>query len=356
MWNAISPVRAGPDRVGGRFRNPWPGAGRHGSLGAFLRWVLFERPRDRRRHLTTRETFAATHPPGTSSFPSPRAAPEEAVITWVGHSTFLLQIGGRNILTDPIWSLRASPVQWSGPRRWAPPGIAFDALPPIDAVLISHDHYDHLDRTTVERLAARDPHARWYCPLGVGAWLRSRGVLGAVECTWWDRVAWHDARGAPPATVSCTPARHFSGRRPYGRDETLWCGWVVRVGAHAIFFAGDTGRHPEFRMISDELGPFDAVLMPIGAYDPRWFMGAVHLDPVEAVAAYGEVADAHPEAAAQPLMVAMHWGTFQLTDEPMSEPPELTRAAWAAAGRGGDALWIPRHGETRRIATRSSLP
>jgi N-acyl-phosphatidylethanolamine-hydrolysing phospholipase D len=148
--------------------------------------------------------------------------------------------------------------------------------------------------------------------------------------------------------LTCTPAQHFSGRRLGNRDSTLWCGWVIRAGDRAIYFAGDTGRHPEFGAIARTLGPFDAVLLPIGAYEPRWFMRPVHMDPAEAVEAYREIAAPHDERS--PLFVAMHWGTFVLTDEPVDEPPRLTREHWARAELPDELLWIPRHGETRHVA------
>ncbi len=324
--------------------NPWGGPSPHGRFGLFLRWVLIERPRNQRRRTPDRTTFAAQHPTVPPAFPSPRGTPDELLLTWVGHSTFLIHIGGRTILTDPVWGDRASPVTWAGPRRWRPPAVDFAALPPVDAVLISHDHYDHLDRPTVLRLAERYPDARWFCPLGVERWLRARGVGDVVERGWWDSADWPDG----PGTVTCVPARHFSGRRPYMRDATLWCGWVVRMGSRCIYFVGDSARHPEFGEIGRRLGPFDAVLMPIGAYEPEWFMGAVHMNPEDAVGAYGDIAAR--TGAFHPLLVGMHWGTFQLTDEPMDEPPARTRAAWADAGRAPEGLWIPRHGETRRVA------
>jgi N-acyl-phosphatidylethanolamine-hydrolysing phospholipase D len=318
----------------GKFRNPWPGASPHG-FRDFLKWVSERR---RARHSpASAPVFQSAVP----AFSAPRAAPDDVIVTWVGHSSFLLQIGSANILFDPIWSDRASPVSFAGPRRMAPPGIDFDSLPPIDLVLLSHDHYDHLDRATVRRLAAAHPRAEWIAPLEVGAWLRKRNVTVIAELDWWQSVRTHQL------DVTCTPAQHFSGRRPNNRDSTLWCGWVIRAGGRAVFFAGDTGRHPEFTAITQRLGPFDAALLPIGAYDPRWFMGPVHMAPEESVSAYQEIASAN---RGQPCMfVAMHWGTFRLTDEPMDEPPALTRVAWELAGLEPALLCIPARGETLRI-------
>jgi N-acyl-phosphatidylethanolamine-hydrolysing phospholipase D len=321
-----------------RFRNPWAVNAQPRGFGAALRWLLIDRPRSAPRDAPTPTVFAATHPPATAAFASPHADDDALSITWIGHSSFLIQIGGRNILTDPMWGERASPLSWAGPKRWVAPGLNFASLPPIDAVLISHNHYDHLDRGTVERLTARDPAATWYCPLGVASWLAERGANPVVECEWWQHIE------ARPVGMTCVPAQHFSGRGITDRDRTLWCGWALRSQALAVYFVGDTGRHPLFGEITRRCGPFDVVLMPIGAYDPRWFMSPVHQDPEEAVSAFSDIVAA--SNGARPTMVAMHWGTFKLTDEPMDEPPKRAIRAWEAAKPAGE-LWIPRHGETR---------
>ncbi|HEY8311280.1 MAG TPA: MBL fold metallo-hydrolase [Gemmatimonadaceae bacterium] len=277
----------------------------------------------------------------TPSFPNPIADADELAITWVGHSTFLLQIGSVNVLLDPSWSKRASPISFMGPRRLARPGVQFDSLPPIDLVLLSHDHYDHLDLPTVRRITRAHPGAEWIAPLEVGAWLRSHGARVMAELDWWRSVRTHSL------DITCTPAQHFSGRRVSNRDSTLWCGWTIRSGERAVYFAGDTGRHPDFGAITDRLGPFEAAFIPIGAYDPRWFMGPVHMAPEESVSAYQEIASAN---RGQPCaFVAMHWGTFKLTDEPMDEPPALTRVAWGLAGLEPALLHILARGETVRI-------
>jgi len=324
-------------RPGGGFQNPWGPGSQQSRFGAFLKWALLERPRSRTRQTPDRATFAAAHQPVAAGFQA-REAPDAMAITWIGHSSFLVQIGGQNLLLDPVWSDRASPIPWLGPKRWTPPGVSFDALPPIDGVVLSHDHYDHLDHLTVRRLVERYPNAEWRAPLGVGHWLRNRGASQVRELDWWDRT------NLGPLELTVTPAQHFSGRRLDNRNGTLWCGWVIRDAAPAhrsVFFAGDTGAHPVFPEIGQRLGPFDAVLMPIGAYNPEWFMGPVHIDPERAVAAVRAL-------GGEPTMVGMHWGTFQLTDEPMDEPPKRTTAAWVNAGLEPRRLWIPSHGETRR--------
>lgn len=248
-----------------------------------------------------------------------------------------------NVLLDPVWSERASPVPFAGPRRHTAPGVALDALPPIDLVLVSHDHYDHLDEPTVKHLVRMHRSARWLTPLGVGAWLERRGADVVGELDWWDRTT------VDAIDITATPAQHFSGRSIVGRNSTLWGGWSIRAGidaaSPAVFIAGDTGAHPEFGEIARVLGPFDAAFLPIGAYDPRWFMRPVHMDPEDAVTAYEELRAQNGDRAL--TFVAMHWGTFKLTDEPLDEPPLRTRAAWERAGLDPALLWIARHGETR---------
>jgi len=324
-------------RPGGGFRNPWPAAAPAG-FREFLKWVLWERLTQRRPKDPGPPPFPRVEP----SFATPRAAPDAVTVTWVGHATFLLQIGGLNVLTDPMWSERASPVQFAGPRRRTPPGFAFDTLPPIDLVLLSHNHYDHLDDITVRRLAERFPDARWLAPLGVGRGLTDRGARHVRELDWWD------AECVADLTVTSTPAQHFSGRGFGDRDRSLWCGWALRAGGRSVWFAGDTGYHPEFGAIGARCGPFELALLPVGAYEPRWFMRPVHMNPEDAVQAYRDLRSGWRAGAGEyTAVVPMHWGTFKLTDEPMAEPPSRSSAAWHAAGLPPEALWLLAPGETR---------
>jgi N-acyl-phosphatidylethanolamine-hydrolysing phospholipase D len=332
------PDESQPDhhRPGGRFENPWPRAKQGGFL-RFLQWVIIKGGLTRLLRRPDFELFGVV----ASSFASPRAMPDELTVTWVGHSSFLLQIGGANVLTDPIWSAHASPIPFLGPRRWVRPGIDADALPPIDIVLVSHNHYDHLDVPTVRRLTSRWPDAQWVAPLGLASFLKRRGIARVVELDWWETTR------VGALEVGATPAQHFSARGPGDRNRTLWCGFALHARGRRALFAGDTGHHPEFARIAERFGPFDAVLLPIGAYEPRWFMRPVHMNPEDAVSAYTELLAGAPTARA-PLCIPMHWGTFRLTDEPMTEPPERLRRAWEGAGLPAAELVILRHGETAR--------
>ena len=301
------------------------------------------------QRLARRLTGRISPEPARASFPrrvptieQPHAGRHRLLATWVGHSTFLIQMAGFNILTDPMWGMRASPVSFAGPRRWLPPGVPLETLPPIDIVLQSHNHYDHLDRGTVEWLAHHHPTARWLVPLGVAALVKRFGAADVSELDWWETVR------VGGLEVAATPARHFSARGIRDRDETLWCGWCVRSAERRIFFAGDTGLHPEFAAIAQRLGPFDLMMLPIGAYEPRWFMKPVHMSPEEAAEACLVMRAVQP-VGHRSLMAAMHWGTFKLTDEPMDEPPKRLSLAWSRHALPVDDLWVPAHGETREI-------
>jgi N-acyl-phosphatidylethanolamine-hydrolysing phospholipase D len=208
----------------------------------------------------------------------------------------------------------------------------------VDVVLVTHNHYDHLDVGSVRALAAGHPGAVWVVPLRLGSLVRKLGVATVVELDWWQ------AHAVGPLTITATPARHFASRNHFDRNRTLWCGFAVQAPEHRVFFAGDTGYHPEFGRIGRELGPFDGVMLPIGAYAPAWIMQPLHMNPEEAVQAYRDLAGADGPG---PVMMAVHWGTFKLTDEPMDEPPARVQAAWAAAGLPSERLWVPTHGETR---------
>lgn len=316
---------------GGGFRNPW-GPPLDARFSSLLKWKLVERP--------PRRPPAGPTPRATPSFATPRGTRDGVSVTWVGHSSFLIQLGGLNILTDPVWSERASPVQWAGPKRLSPPGFPIDQLPPLDLVLQSHNHYDHLDDRTVRHLIAAHPDARWVTPLGVAPFLRARGARQVSEHDWWSEL---EAGGL---RVGCTPAQHFSGRGVTDRNRSLWCGWALRTGSTRLFFCGDSGYPGDFGEIGRRWGPFDIALMPVGAYQPRWFMKPVHMDPEESVAAFRDLHRAHGSEA-KGAFVPMHWGTFRLTDEPVEEPPALAKEHWRRAGLPDANFWLLALGETR---------
>ena len=322
-------------RPGGGFRNLSPEAAPHG-FGALLRWVLVERF----VHPPPKDPDPSVFRRAAPSFEHPRAGDDRLAVTWVGHSTLLVQIDGLNVLTDPMWSERASPVSFAGPRRWVPPAIEFDELPPIDIVVLSHNHYDHLDAPTVRRLIARAPEARWLAPLGVADFVRARGASQVEELDWWEERAIGSLR------FTCTPAQHFSARGLGDRNRTLWASWSIAGARHRFHFGGDTGYHDGFAEIAERTGPFDVVALPIGAYEPRWFMGPVHMNPDDAVRAFTRIraSDGRPT-----VMVPIHWGTFKLTDEAMDEPPRALLRAWQRARLSRDDLWLLAHGETRTL-------
>ena len=239
--------------------------------------------------------------------------------TWIGHSSMLVRSGGLNVLTDPVFSHRASPVQFLGPRRFHAPPIALDELPPIRGVLLSHDHYDHLDVETIWSLA-RTQRCSFFVPLGVGAHLRHWGIAPEriVELDW-------DGEGAVgELRIVCTPARHFSGRF-LTRNTTLWSSWAMIGPRHRAFFGGDTGYTGSFADIGEAHGPFDLTLMPVGAYHPGW--PDIHMNPEEAVRAHLDVTD-----AGRGVFVPIHWATFRLAPHPWSEPVERLLAAARPAG------------------------
>jgi L-ascorbate metabolism protein UlaG (beta-lactamase superfamily) len=253
----------------------------------------------------------------------------------VNHSTFLIQMDGVNILTDPIWSDRASPVSFSGPRRFHPPGITFDDLPRIDLVLVTHNHYDHLDIPTLKKIALRDNPAV-VTTLGNRALLRTQGFTQVAELDWWQQMPVSDA-----VRITCVPAQHFSGRGLFDSYETLWAGFVLESAAGAVFFAGDTGLGPHFKQIAERFKKIRLALLPIGAFKPEWFMSFGHLSPAAAV-------QAHFILNAQ-TSVAMHFGTFPLADDNQDDPVTMLHAALAGADMNGTGFWVLGFGQGRDV-------
>lgn len=260
--------------------------------------------------------------------PSLDEAPADGLrITWLGHSTMLIEIDGQRVLTDPVFSRRSSPSSFVGPSRFHRPPLAIDELPALDAVVISHDHYDHLDAASITTLAQTVP--RFYVPLGVGAHLEYWGVPTSkiVEMDWWDEQTQEGLR------FVATPARHFSGRGVLDRDKTLWASWAIVGPEHRVFFSGDTGMHTRFREIGERLGPFDVTMLEVGAYNQLW--RDVHLGPEQAVRAHQQL-DGR-------FMLPIHWGTFDLAFHSWIEPAERF---YAAVEQSGVAAAIPRPGES----------
>lgn len=254
-------------------------------------------------------------------------------VTWIGHSTLLIQLDGVNFLTDPHWSNRASPVAFAGPQRLTPPGLRFEHLPPIDLVLISHDHYDHLDIDTIHALK-RAHRPLFVVPSGLKAWFARRGIAQVIELDWWSHRCVHGL------TITCLPVQHFSGRSLWDRNQRLWCGWSVAGRTKRFFFAGDTGYCTLFREIGTRLGPFDLAAIPIGGYWPPAIMAAAHTTPEEALQLLADVQGSH--------FIGIHWGTFDLTEEPIQEPPRRLEVEAVRRGLDASTVWILRHGETRR--------
>jgi L-ascorbate metabolism protein UlaG (beta-lactamase superfamily) len=266
--------------------------------------------------------------------PPPRVSGKDLRVTFVNHATVLIQTKSLNLLTDPIWSERASPVSWAGPKRHRAPGLRFEDLPPIDIVLISHNHYDHLDIQTLLRLhAAHRP--RFVTGLGNRAFLNAHEINDVIELDWWN-----SASVSNELSVTCVPAKHFSGRGLSDVDATLWCGYAIRTSSGNVYFAGDTGIGSHFAEIKTRFKQFRLALLPIGAYLPGWFMHPVHLSPSEAV-------EVHHLLESR-VSMAMHFGTFALGDDGELEP--VLKLRDALNNRDSEScFWVLEHGEGRDV-------
>lgn len=275
--------------------------------------------------------------------------------TWIGHITVLLQVGGLNILTDPVFSERCFPVQWAGPKRHTPPGLALDELPHIDVVLLSHNHYDHLDEGSMLGLKQQAGGAPLViCPLGHKHWFARRGMRRVVELDWWDTHVLEATERSARIPVTLVPAQHWSARTATDALRSLWGGFVVRSPDCHVYFAGDTGYSKDFVDIRqhfaldhkpEEGGGFDLALLPIGAYEPRWFMKDQHVNPEESVQIF------HDIGCKQAM--AVHWGTFQLTDEALDEPPRALARALHAKALPTERFKVAAIGETWRVPQRA---
>ncbi len=259
----------------------------------------------------------------------PRMLQHNPSVTWIGHATFLVRMDGMTFVTDPMFSERASPFSFAGPKRLVPPGVPIDALPRVDFVTISHDHYDHMDLASIQALAKGG--TRFVVGKGTGELVRRVGG-DAIELDWWESVQIGNVR------VYCVPVQHQGGRGLGDQGQRLWAGWVVEGPTRRFFHSGDTGYFKGFAKIGERFGSFDLAALPIGAYDPPSIMRFVHMNPEEAIHAAEDVHARH--------VVGMHWGTFDLTDEGLDEPPQRFRAAAAESGFRENA-WIFSVGETR---------
>jgi len=300
-------------------------------------------------------------PPGT---PIPKVAPDlsfimsnakagpmmQPAVTWIGHASTLVQLGGLNVLTDPVFSERVSPLSFVGPKRHVAPALMPGQLPHIDLVLISHNHYDHLDDASVRALANQAGGAPLFIvPLGNKAWMAERGIMNVVELDWWQS---HPiAAPGGPVEVVLTPAQHWSGRGLNDRMATLWGSYALFAPDCHLFFSGDTAYSKDFRDIHERFatlqqgGGFDVALIAIGAYEPRWFMSTQHVNPAEAV-------QIHLDIAAK-QSIGIHWGTFELTDESLDEPPRHLADARRAKGLADDAFITLAIGQTHKLPRRA---
>ncbi|WP_217641266.1 MBL fold metallo-hydrolase [Desulfobacula phenolica] len=257
-------------------------------------------------------------------------------ITWIGHTTFLIRISGMTILTDPFFSKYASPFSWGGPKRMLPPGISLDNLPPIDIILVSHNHYDHLDDVTIRKLQDKDK-IQVVVPLGLKSFFKERGYTHVSELDWYDEIKINDIK------FSSLPAVHHSGRNLSDHNKTLWSSWAISSSNKKLYFSGDSAYSDNiFKKIGEEFGPFDYAFVPIGAYEPRKTMKIHHMNPEEAIITGKDL-----QAM---TLIASHWGTINLSDEPAWEPPKRFHKAGIDNGLMENNLWVMKIGETRPLA------
>jgi len=250
---------------------------------------------------------------------------------WIGHASFLINNGDLTIMTDPIFSERASPVAWAGPKRMIPPSIPLADLPPIDVVVISHNHYDHLDLPSLKALQQANPEVVILVPQGDKALLEGQGLQNVHQFRWWQNIR------LGKTELTFTPVQHWSSRGITDRNSSLWGGWFIKSPSLSLYHAGDTGYSKDFVKTRETLGVPDVAFIPIGAYEPQWFMRTQHVNPAEAVQVALDLK--------APRSFGMHWGTFILTDEPVKSPPEELKKALDDRGKASDFFTAPKPGE-----------
>jgi L-ascorbate metabolism protein UlaG (beta-lactamase superfamily) len=294
-----------------------------------LKWLLFHKP--------------APWPSSINIHPQ-KVEPKrlelgELGVTYINHSTCLIQLDEWNILTDPIWSKRASPLSWIGPKRVCPPGVNFEDLPPIDYVCLSHNHYDHMDKATLRALY-KQHSPTFITGIGNKRYLTSFGLTNIWELDWWESFALGDTH-----MLSFVPAQHFSARGLWDSDKALWGGFMLQGPTSSVYFAGDTGYGPHLKQIKERLGSPNLALLPIGAFKPEEIMHAMHMSPHDAVQALIDLDASYA--------LAIHYGTFQLTDEKYEEPIEKLNESLQAHGLSEEKFWQLKPGENRKIRTLS---
>jgi N-acyl-phosphatidylethanolamine-hydrolysing phospholipase D len=329
--------------VDGRFvldKAIFPNIGHEGTFSDFLKWrrtvVKVETP--------TAEELEKLPVLDLDSQRLENPPKDKIQVTWIGHASVLVQWDGWNVLADPIFSERCSPVQFAGPARVRPsPVQAEDLCCPIDAVVISHNHYDHLDKDSVIGLAKRHPPPMWFVPLGMKKWMADCGVRNVVEMDWSEEAVLSSADKVD-LKVSCLPCQHWCSRTPTDKNKCLWSSWLCSTSGNGanFFFGGDTGYCPMFKKVGDLHGPISFSAIPIGAYGhptERWFHSPSHMNPEEAVKTHSDLKSKQS--------LGIHWGTFQLTAEPILEPPQLLKEALKTSGISPDEFVVFKHGETR---------
>ena len=323
------PLGSGQHRTAEGFRNNYP----HPEKAGFWKWKWEQWREGLPKKPAGGYQFEAARPDVAYL----RANRRDTTVTWIGHSTVLFQTAGVNVLTDPQFSERASPVQFAGPRRVVAATPALAELPHIDAVLISHDHYDHLDLASVKALAAQPGGSpRFFAGLGTKAWLADNGITDVLELDWWQEIEFKGIK------FHFVPVQHWSKRTLTDENQRLWGAWAVTHPAFSFYFAGDTGYSPDFADVGRRFGGFDLAAIPIGAYEPRWFMKVMHVNPQESVRIHRDVKSR--------VSLGIHWGTFDdLTDESLYEPPHVLAAEAAKAGLAPGEFFVMKHGETRRV-------